>query len=113
MRSAGVRGVLVYCGDYKCAHSIAMNADQWPNDMRLSDLEPQFAAGRPLADPEKAARKLVEIANAVEPYMDQRVLIELINGPFLKAGGTRPNTGRVLISPSPRTGCGVMNPAPT
>ena len=42
MRSAGVRGVLVYCGDYKCAHSIAMNADQWPNDMRLSDLEPQF-----------------------------------------------------------------------
>ena len=88
MRSAGVRGVLVYCGDYKCAHSIAMNADQWPNDMRLSDLEPQFAAGRPLADPEKAARKLVEIANAVEPYMDQRVLIELINGPFLKAGGS-------------------------
>ncbi len=42
LRDEGVRGVLVYCGDYKCAHSIAMNADQWPNDMRLSDLEPQF-----------------------------------------------------------------------
>jgi len=48
----------------------------------------KYAAGRPFDDPEKAARKLVEIANAVEPYMDQRVLIELINGPFLKAGGS-------------------------
>jgi hypothetical protein len=48
----------------------------------------KYAADRYCADPEKAARKLVEIANAVEPYMDQRVLIELINGPFLRAGGS-------------------------
>jgi hypothetical protein len=47
----------------------------------------KFGTDRPFADPEKAASKLIELANAVEPYMDQRVLIELINGPFLKAGG--------------------------
>jgi hypothetical protein len=46
------------------------------------------ATDRPFADLEKAARKLIEIANTVEPYMDQRILIELINGPFLKAGGS-------------------------
>jgi hypothetical protein len=48
----------------------------------------KYAANRPFADPENAARKLVELANAVDPYMDGRVLIELINGPFLKAGGS-------------------------
>ena len=38
---------------------------------------------RPYADPEKAARKLVEIANAVEAVQDGRIHIELINAPFL------------------------------
>jgi hypothetical protein len=36
-----------------------------------------------LADPEIAPRKLLRIANAVEPYFDNRILIEKINGPFL------------------------------
>ena len=39
-------------------------------------------------DPDDAARKLVEIANAVEAVQDGRVYIERINGPFLEAGGT-------------------------
>jgi hypothetical protein len=43
----------------------------------------KFAADRPYGDPEKAARKLVEIANAVEAVQDGRIFIELINGPFL------------------------------
>jgi hypothetical protein len=43
----------------------------------------KFAADRPYSDPEKAARKLVEIANAVEAVQDGRIYIELINGPFL------------------------------
>ena len=38
---------------------------------------------RPYADPEAAARKLIEIANSVEPLQDDRIHIELINGPFL------------------------------
>ena len=53
MRDTGVRGVLIYCSDYKCSHSIAISADQWPDDMRLSDLEPQFvckACGKRGAD---------------------------------------------------------------
>jgi hypothetical protein len=42
MRSTGVRGVLVYCADYKCSHSIAISADKWPDHVRLSDLEARF-----------------------------------------------------------------------
>jgi hypothetical protein len=43
----------------------------------------KFAAARPYADPEAAARKLLEIANSVEAVMDGRIYIELINGPML------------------------------
>jgi len=43
----------------------------------------KYVAPRPYADPEVAARKIVELANAVEPYFDNRILIEKINGPFL------------------------------
>ena len=42
MRGMGVRGVLVYCSDYHCSHSVAISADRWPDDVRLSDLEPLF-----------------------------------------------------------------------
>jgi hypothetical protein len=42
MREMGVRGVLVYCADYRCSHSVALCADQWPDAMRLSDLELRF-----------------------------------------------------------------------
>jgi hypothetical protein len=31
MRSTGVRGILIYCSDYKCSHSTAISADQWPD----------------------------------------------------------------------------------
>ena len=47
-----------------------------------------FATERPFADPDKAARKLLELANAVEADRDQRIAIELINLPFLRAGGS-------------------------
>ena len=43
----------------------------------------KFAADRPYTDPEKAARKIVEIANAAEAVQDGRIHIEKINGPFL------------------------------
>ena len=38
---------------------------------------------RPYSDPERAARTLVEIANAIEVVQEGRIYIELINGPFL------------------------------
>jgi hypothetical protein len=53
MRAAGVHGVLIYCSDYKCSHSVAVMADQWPDAMRLSDIEPRFtckACGKRGAD---------------------------------------------------------------
>jgi hypothetical protein len=43
----------------------------------------KFAQARPYADPEAAARKLIEIANSVEAVQDGRIYIELINGPML------------------------------
>jgi hypothetical protein len=43
----------------------------------------RFADARPFADPEKVARRIIEIASTVEPVQDGRVYIELINGPFL------------------------------
>jgi hypothetical protein len=43
----------------------------------------KFVAPRPFADPEVAARKLIELANAFEPVRDGRIYIEKINGPFL------------------------------
>jgi hypothetical protein len=53
MRASGVRGVLVYCSDYKCSHSTAISADRWPDDVRLSDIELRFtlqACGKRGAD---------------------------------------------------------------
>jgi hypothetical protein len=41
-----------------------------------------------ITNPDAAARKLVEIANASEAVQEGRIYIELINAPFLKAGGT-------------------------
>ena len=45
-------------------------------------------------DPDAAARKLVEIANAAEPVQDGRIHIEKVNGPFLytSTAARRPNT---------------------
>jgi hypothetical protein len=48
-----VRGLLIYCSDYGCSHSIAISADQWPDDLRLTDIEPRFvcqACGKRGAD---------------------------------------------------------------
>jgi hypothetical protein len=38
---------------------------------------------RPYADPEAAARKLVELAAGIPPVQDGRIHIEKINAPFL------------------------------
>jgi len=53
MRAAGVCGVLVCCSDYRCSHAMCLDADRWPDDIRLSDIEPRFvcaACGRRGAD---------------------------------------------------------------
>jgi hypothetical protein len=43
---------------------------------------------RAFADPDATARKLVEIANGVEPVQDGRIYFERVNAPFLAAGGS-------------------------
>jgi hypothetical protein len=53
MRPSGVRGLLIYCADYKCSHSVAISGDSWEDDVRLSDIEPRFtcrACGQKGAD---------------------------------------------------------------
>ena len=34
MRDSGVRGLLVYCADYRCSHSIAISGDCRPAELR-------------------------------------------------------------------------------
>jgi hypothetical protein len=43
----------------------------------------KLTTDRPYAEPEAAARKLIEIANSVEAVQDGRIHVEKINGPFL------------------------------
>ena len=48
----------------------------------------KLAADRPFADADKAARKLVEIANGIEAAQDAPIYIERVNAPFPAAGGS-------------------------
>ncbi|MCK1671681.1 hypothetical protein [Bradyrhizobium sp. 150] len=55
MRSAGVRGLIVFCLR-NASHNVILGrdaADQWPDEVRLSDLAPRFvckACGKRGAD---------------------------------------------------------------
>ena len=53
LRASGIHGLLIYCADYKCSHSVAISADGWPDHVRLSDIEHRFickACGKRGAD---------------------------------------------------------------
>lgn len=53
-----------------------------------------LVAERPYADPEVAARKLVELAKSIEAVQDGRIHIEKLNHPFLyKLKATGPEFG--------------------
>lgn len=43
----------------------------------------KLTTDRPFADPEKAARRLMQHAHAFEPIQDGRIYIEKLNGSFL------------------------------
>jgi hypothetical protein len=78
----------------------------------------KFAADRPFASPEAAARKIVEIANTVEPVQDGRIYIEKINGPFLyefKGSSEEYGAGIQLAIERAGSGCtrAVARRAPT
>jgi len=48
----------------------------------------KLVADRPFADPDAAARIIIEIANDVEAVQNGRIYIERVNAPFLAAGGS-------------------------
>jgi hypothetical protein len=46
---SGVRGLLVYCSDYRCSHLKIIAAgemDNWPDSIRLYDMEPRLVCQR-------------------------------------------------------------------
>jgi hypothetical protein len=56
----------------------------------------KYAEPRPYADPEEAARRIVEIASTIEPVQDGRIHFEKINGPFpVKNNASARNMARV------------------
>jgi hypothetical protein len=57
----------------------------------------KFVEPSHLTDPDVAARKLVEIANATEAVQDGRIYIERVNGAFLEAGGTADQYRAALV----------------
>jgi hypothetical protein len=71
----------------------------------------KFVEPSPFNDPDAAARKLVEIANTIEPAQDGRIYIELVNAAFLKAGGTAEQF-RVGIQRATKVGWCGMNREP-
>jgi hypothetical protein len=63
----------------------------------------KFVEPRAYADPEVAARKIMEIANSLEPYMDGRLLTEKLNAAMLyKPKPLRHNGARALSTLSTR-----------
>ncbi|WP_092117006.1 hypothetical protein [Bradyrhizobium erythrophlei] len=42
IRETGARRITVFCKDYRCSHNAEIDAARWPDEMRLSDLEPRF-----------------------------------------------------------------------
>jgi hypothetical protein len=74
----------------------------------------KFIADRPFTDPEIAARKLLELANAFEPVQDGGIYIEKINWPMLhdlRATPAEYKAGSTM--PSPRVGFGCTRAGPT
>jgi hypothetical protein len=46
MRASGTRDILIYCRDYRCGRHVEKNADDVPDDLRLSDIEPYYYCSR-------------------------------------------------------------------
>ena len=73
----------------------------------------KFATERPYADPEKAARRIMQHARAFEPVQDGRTYFEAINYPMLDKDRARRNTGPGCSSRSKAIGWTIIRAAPT
>jgi hypothetical protein len=56
----------------------------------------KFKDDRPFATPEAAERKLLELANAVEPDHAGRLSVEIVNRQFREAGGSYEEYGAAV-----------------
>ena len=56
----------------------------------------KFKEERPFPTPEAAERKLLELANAVEPDHAGRLAVEIINRQFREAGGSYEEYGAAV-----------------
>jgi hypothetical protein len=57
----------------------------------------KFVEPNASTDPDKSARRLLEIASTVEAVQDGRIFIELLNQPFLDAGA-EPGQSRAALA---------------
>ena len=73
----------------------------------------RFVERRPFADPDVAARKLVEIANGVDTVHDGRIYIERVNTPFWRPAGAGRTSAPGSSAPLLSAGCGGTNPGLT
>ena len=75
-----MRGLLVYCADYRCNYSIAISGDGWPDDVRLSDIEPRWP------DLFRAAcgLGLEDLVSSDRPYQGGRWLRSILSAPAIK-----------------------------
>ena len=53
MRESGVHDVVIHCRDHRCSHHVGISADRWADDVRLSDIEPNFEEGAAQLQTEK------------------------------------------------------------
>jgi hypothetical protein len=58
----------------------------------------KYASDRPFADPEKSARKIVEIANATEAVQHGRIHVEEINGRVRRRAGACDRQGPAVAT---------------
>jgi len=72
----------------------------------------KFIEPHPFADPDAAARKLIEIANSVEAVQDGRIYIERVNEPFLRLAGAANNSAPGLSGQLLSAGSGGTRAAP-
>jgi hypothetical protein len=73
----------------------------------------KFVEPSQFADPDVAARKLVEIANGIEAVQEGRIYIERSTARSSKLAPRRTSIAPIWPARSPWAGCGDMRAGPT
>ena len=94
MRAAGVRGLLIYCFDFRCSQWTAISGDRWPDGVRLSDIESRFTcqaavSGERMSAPISIGKRAAGDGSGVGPIPAriQRARDPYTPGPLVRCGG--------------------------